>query len=348
MQRHTAASYTDVQDMAEALRLSESAYQRAQEVAGLAADRQDWLHHIDRFLVAVGALLVVAGVAAFFAWNWAELGHLAKFFLIQTGVVLTAVLAWRLGLDAVAGRMSLFATAFLVGILLAVFGQVYQTGADPYGLFLAWGVLILPLAVIGRQAGIWMLVQLLLNLTLILYYTQVLKPPEGWWELARLLGPLVWLGTTVFDSTLASYLFALNAVALVVWEVGAARGIVWMQGTVFPRLIALAAFGTVLAPTLIIIVAAGLEGQARLSLVSPLLFAVATVACLYYYQRRRLDLFILTCALLGIIMAVTSFVIRHMLEGSGGLLVLAVFVIAQVTAATWWLRRVAQTSETGR
>ena len=77
MQRHTAASYTDVQDMAEALRLSETAFERAQDIAGLTADRQDWLHYIDRFLVAVGALLILSGVAAFFAWNWAELGHLA-------------------------------------------------------------------------------------------------------------------------------------------------------------------------------------------------------------------------------------------------------------------------------
>ena len=82
-----------------------------------------------------------------------------------------------------------------------------------------------------------------------------------------------------------------------------------------------------------------------MSLVSPLLFAVAAVACLYYYQRRRLDLFILTCVLLGFIMLVTSFLIRHMLGGSAGLLGIAILVIAQVTAATWWLRRVAQTSE---
>jgi hypothetical protein len=34
-----------------------------------------------------------------------------------------------------------------------------------------------------------------------------------------------------------------------------------------------------------------------------------------------------------------------MLEDTAGLLGLAALVIAQVTAATWWLRRVAQTSE---
>ena len=43
-----------------------------------------------------------------------------------------------------------------------------------------------------------------------------LHPPDGWWELARLLGPLVWIGSTVTDSTLASYLFTLNLAALVV------------------------------------------------------------------------------------------------------------------------------------
>jgi len=347
MQRNTKASYTHVHDLAEALHLSEAAYARAREIAGLVPQQRDWLRYIDRFLVAIGAVLVIAGITAFFAWNWAALGHMAKFLLIQSGVAMGALLAWRFGLDALVGRVGLFATAFLTGILLAVFGQVYQTGADPYGLFLAWAVLIMPLAVIGRQAGIWILVQVLLNLTVIFYYTQVLHPPEGLWELSQLLGPLMWLSTTVFDSTLASYLFVANVAALIVWEIGAARGAGWMQGSLFPRLVAVMALGTVLAPTLVIIVAAGFDSEPRLSPISPVLFVTATVGCLYYYRHRRPDLFILTCALLGIIMVLTSFLIRHMLGGSGSLLALAVLVIGQVTAATWWLRGVAQQSEEG-
>ncbi|MCU7812535.1 MAG: DUF2157 domain-containing protein [Candidatus Thiodiazotropha sp. (ex Notomyrtea botanica)] len=346
MHKEIIAGYSDVQELAQELKLSEAAYRRAMTLAGLAPDQTGWLRHIDRFLIALGALLIVAGIAAFFAWNWADLSHMTKFALIEGGIAGTAVLAWRFGLDTVAGRISLLTATFLTGTLLAVFGQVYQTGADPYGLFLTWSLLILPWAIIGRQTGIWMLLQILLNLTVIMYYTQVLHPPDGLWQLSQLLGPLVWLGTTVMDSTLASYLFVLNVLALLIWEFGAYRSVSWMQGTLFPRVITFVAFSTVLLPTLVIIVAAGFEEQARLSVVSPILLLAATGAALYYYQYRRHDLFILTCSLLGMIMVITAFFIRHMMSGSGSLLFLALLVIAQVAGAAWWLRQIALRWET--
>lgn len=347
MRAERVATYANVQEMAVRLGLSEAAYARAMDVAGLEPDRESWLRYIDRFLAAVGALLIVAGIAAFFAWNWADLSHTVKFAVIQIGIAGAVLLAWRFGIDSVAGRSSLFAAAFLIGTLLAVYGQVYQTGADPYSLFLTWIVLILPWAIIGRQTGIWMLVQILLNLTVIMYYTQVLNPPDGWWQLAQLLGPLVWLGTTVTDSTLASYLFALNAVAVVAWEFGARLGVGWMQGTLFPRLTSIAALSTVLIPTLIIVVVAGFDGAAGLSAISPILLLAATSACLYYYQFERRDLFILTCCVLAVILVITSFAIRYSFEGSASLLGLAVLIIAQVAGAAWWLRDVARRWEAG-
>jgi uncharacterized membrane protein len=342
MPKETPASYGNVQEMAEQLNLSAAAYRRAIEIAGLTPDQARWLCDIDRFLSAVGASLIIAGIAAFFAWNWGDLNHMAKFALIQGGIIASVLMVWRLGIDSIAGRISLFAGSFLTGTLLAVFGQVYQTGADPYSLFLTWAVLILPWAIIGRQAGIWLLLQLLLNLTIIMYYTQVLHPPDGWWQLTQLLGPLVWLGTTVMDSTLASYLFALNVAALLTWEVGAHNGIAWMQGRAFPRLIAVAALCTVLIPTIVIIAAAGFVEDAGLSVISPILLLAATAACIYYYQYQRYDLFILTSSLFGVIMVITSFAIRHMMTDTGSLLILALLVIAQVAGAAWWLRQVAQ------
>ncbi len=341
MPKDTAASYANMQEMAEQLQLSASAYRRALEIAQLTPDRNVLLRYIDRFLITIGALLVVAGIAVFFAWNWADLGPVTKFAVIEGGIVAAMVLIWRAGLDSAAGRIGLLTAAFLIGTLLAVFGQVYQTGADPYGLFFAWAILILPWAVIGRQAGVWMLLQILLNLAVIMYYTQVLHPPEGWWQVSQLLGPLVWLGTTVMDATLASYLFALNAAALVLWEFGVRHGIAWMQGAMFPRLITLLALSTVLIPTLIIIIAAGFEEQVGMHVISPVLMLAATGLCLYYYRYQRHDLFILTFALLGVIMVVTSFAIRFMLGGSASLLFLAVLVVAQVAGAAWWLRKVA-------
>ena len=54
----------------------------------------------------------------------------------------------------------------LVGALLAVYGQVYQTGADAWQLFAGWAALIAGWAVAGRFVPLWMLVAVLTNVAL--------------------------------------------------------------------------------------------------------------------------------------------------------------------------------------
>ena len=336
------ATHGSVHELATALGLDAAACRRAFELAGLAPDRDDWLRWIDRFFGAVGALLIVAGIAAFFAWNWADLGRIEKLVLVEAaipGAVLIAI--WR-GLDSVAGRAAFAAAAFLVGVLLAVFGQIYQTGADPYGLFLVWAILILPWAVVGRQAGIWLLFQVLLNLTLILYWIQVLYPPEGWWQLSQLLGPLVWLGSMVTDWRLASLLFGLNAAAVVIWESAGARGTPWLGNRWFPRISGMLALYTVLGPTLIMIFAAGFDHRPQMGIVSPLLLAAALAGSLWYYQQRRLDLFMLTIAMFAGILLIMSFAIRYLFADFGSTLFLALLLIGLVAGAAWWLRTISQ------
>jgi uncharacterized membrane protein len=337
----TPATHASVHELAAALSLDEPAYRRAVELARLCPERADWLRYLDRFLTAAGALFITAGIAAFFAWNWADLHHMAKFALIQTGIVAGVLLAWRLRLDSTAGRASLFAAAFLVGILFAVFGQVYQTGADPYGLFMTWAILIMPWALVGRQSGLWLLFLVLLDLTLIMYWTQVLHPPDGWWQLTQLLGPLVWLGTTVIDSGLASWLFALNAGALALWETAATR-LPWRRGRTCPRIVALMALHTVLAPTLILIFAASAGVNARLSVLSPALFAAALATALWYYQYRKPDLFMLTAALFGTILVIMAFAVRFMFDAFQSLFLLTVLLVVLVAGAAYWLKSVSQ------
>lgn len=336
----TPATSASVHELATALALDAAAYERALELADLRPDRDDWRRRLDRFLAAAGTLLIVAGITAFFAWNWQAMHHFAKFALIEAGIVAAVLLAWRLKIDSIGGRAALFAGAFLVGVLLAVFGQVYQTGADPYGLFLAWAVLILPWALAGRQAGLWLLFVALLDLALILYWIQVLHPPSGWWQLTQLMGPLVWLGSLVLDSRLAGWLFALNAGALIVWELAAGQGIAWLQGRTAPRLLALAALYTVLAPTLLLIFAASAGEGAEVTVLSPLLFAAALAACLGYYQYVKQDLFMLTAGVFAAILVVMALATRHLFTNIDSLLALAVLLMAQVGAAAWWLRQV--------
>lgn len=339
---NTAVSHTNVQELAINLGLNENAYSRALQLAELTPGRNDWLRYINHFLATIGALLIVAGVTAFFAWNWADLDYLVKFALIQAGIAGTALLAWRLGIDSMGGRAALFSSAFLVGVLFAVFGQVYQTGADPYGLFVAWSILILPLAIIGRQAALWILFQTLLILALIMYWTQVIDPPNGWWQLAQLLGPLVWLSSTLMDSTLASLVFALNAVALIAWEYAVNRNVAWVQGRTYPRVIGFGALSNVLIPTVVFIVGASFGEAIKLGISSPVLYVAASVAALYYYRFRRPDLLMLTMLVFGAILVFTTLIGRNMPMEAGSILMLAILLIGQVAAAAYWLRNVSR------
>ena len=94
------------------LRLNEETYLRAREIAGLAPDKAEWRRLIDRFLLAFGAALIVAGVTAFFAYNWSGLHKFWKFGLIESGIVAgVALTAWR-GLDSGPGKISLLAAGF--------------------------------------------------------------------------------------------------------------------------------------------------------------------------------------------------------------------------------------------
>ena len=94
-----------------ALGLSESAYKRAVALAGLSPDARAWTRGADRLLLAFGVMAVLAGITAFFAYNWAGLHKFAKFGLIEGGIVAAvAMTAWR-GIDSAAGRGALFAAA---------------------------------------------------------------------------------------------------------------------------------------------------------------------------------------------------------------------------------------------
>jgi uncharacterized membrane protein len=63
----------------------------------------------------------------------------------------------------------------LVGVLFAVFGQIYQTGANAYDFFLAWAIFVTLWVLISNFAPLWLLYLVLINTTFILYSQQVAK-----------------------------------------------------------------------------------------------------------------------------------------------------------------------------
>ena len=323
--------------LAEATQLSEAGQQRALALLGLPSGAEYWRDGLERFLMGLGTALVLAGVVTFFAWNWTQLGHLARFGLLQFLLLAALAAAWWRGPDSLTGRGAVISAAVLVGVLMAVFGQTYQTGADPYGLFLGWALLMLPIALVARQSALWLLWLIVLNLALLLFWVQVLHPPGGMFEEMRILGPLVWLGITITEWRLATWLFVLNGLALIAWEWFGHGRLAWLHGRWPMRITATLAAWLVLAPTLLW----ALDPHSQAGWISPLLFLAAMASMLLFYRRKRPDLFMLTLALVCLITLIMFLATRY-LGGMQGMLLLAILLLAQVSAAAFWLRQVAR------
>ncbi|MCP4042117.1 MAG: DUF2157 domain-containing protein, partial [Gammaproteobacteria bacterium] len=177
-----------------------------------ARDNTVWGQWGLRVLLALGVGQMLAGIIFFFAFNWVDLSPFAKLGLIQGGIVLCAAIAWRAGLDGLVGKASLAAAAVLVGVVLAVYGQIYQTGADAYQLFTGWTVLIIPWVLVSRNAALWLLWLLVGNIALYTFSVQIALP-EGWttW-------PMVHCGLGVA-----------NLLSLVAVELAVKQGTGWLE-----------------------------------------------------------------------------------------------------------------------
>lgn len=281
--------------------------QRALRTAGLVPDRAEWRAFLGRLSLWLGILALAAAIIFFFAFNWDSLGRFAKFGLVEAAIAAALIASWRLDLDGMAGKAVLTLLALLVGALLALTGQIYQTGADTWELFGWWAVLILPWVMVGRFAPLWLLWLALLNLAAWLYFS-------------------LWMS----GETLLWILLALDSLALVAWEAGHRAGIVWLGETWPPRLAAIASgtMATGLALWAIFDGGLGLVGW------------LAWIGLAYFWYRHvRPDLFVLAGGLLSVIVTVAAFLSRFMLESGGGYLFIGLAVISMSAGGAIWLNK---------
>ncbi len=134
---------------------------------GVRPDTQGWLRFVRVFLALVGTLSLSCGVIFFFAWNWQALPRLMKFALIEGAIIALMVLVWWRW-TRMAAHLALIAIGLLLGVLFAVYGQIYQTGAESWLLFCSWSFSLFLLAVFARLTALWFLCWLTANVAFLL------------------------------------------------------------------------------------------------------------------------------------------------------------------------------------
>ncbi|BHH85288.1 DUF2157 domain-containing protein [Desulforhopalus sp. 52FAK] len=288
-------------------------------------DGKSWRNFIDHLLLWLGGLALAFAVLFFIAYNWADIGHFTKFAMVEGCIVLAIIAYCILDRDTAASKVSLLIATICLGVLLALYGQTYQTGADPWQLFFNWALLMLPWAIIGRFPAIWIVWVVLINTSIILY--QHTFPGALWFMPNSETGGL-WLA------------FSFNTLALVVWEFS--KNIwSWLSERWAIRLLAVGSGVPVTMLSLEVIFSHG--G----GLISGFVWVIWLGVMLFVYRKVISDLFMLAgCCLAGITVTV-SFLGKHLLADgdAGGFLFLALVVIGMGAGAALWLKNVHQENQ---
>lgn len=138
-----------------------------------------WGLWAERLLLATGAALVLSGIVYLFAFNWTKISPAVRLSSLQAGIVVCVAGACLVSPGRAAGQVLLLSASVLVGVFLAVFGQIYQTGADSsYRLFMMWALLTSVWTLVSRYAAQWFFWLFVANVFLVLWWFQALLPPD--------------------------------------------------------------------------------------------------------------------------------------------------------------------------
>lgn len=298
----------------------------ALQIAGVAPSPSQWRVFAERLLFVLGAVLVAAAACYFIAANWSALGRYAKFALIEGAVIASLIVIWWRGVDAIGGRAALVAASLFVGVLLALVGQVYQTGADTYELFAAWAICILPWVLLGREPALPVVWLALIDIAIVLYFRT---------SVARGIGEL----DLLFTSRAALWwIVAVDSVALVVWEFLTARVGGWFAVRWPARVVA-----TVVGAAVTWLFIWDVFGFGHEDRISGAAAYVAFAGAMFFaYRVRTRDLFMLAGLVTSGVVVVAFICGRWLIEhdAAGGFLLTGIVVVACAAAGSYWLRTV--------
>jgi uncharacterized membrane protein len=255
----------------------------------------------------------------------------ARFGLAQVLQLLVLALALRAGPASRYGKLLVTAAIVLVGPMLALFGQTYQTGADLSDLFRGWAFLTLPWVLASCFAPAWLVWLVVAEAWLVAHVHAF----DLWWR--------IWFGFT--PTWLLACAF--NVVALLLWEAAAER-FAWLRGDHMPRavgrsgpwVIAAALLGLLTGLVCALVFSADAPGIG----VAPVVWILVLAAGYHAYRVRRIDLAMLALGWMSLTTVALVVLVRlageFRLHGFA-LLLGAGVLIASSALGRQWLRNVA-------
>lgn len=289
--------------------------QRAATAARVYPTPLAWRQFLNRGFLLLGGVALAFGLMFFIAYNWLEFNRFAKFALIEGFIVaatLSYLVAERTKRPLLVRQTCLTVASLGLGALLALYGQVYQTGADTWQLFFNWAMLMLPWLLLSRFSWLWLIWCGLLNITLML-----------------------WSSDQIHAVAL------LNTALVIAWEFLASR-INWLNNHWALRILLTALIASATLVTIEPIIAATSIFNVSSGIFS--MIGLLLIGC--FYRWRRADLFALTLVALSLSIIVLVVLGDQLFGGDTdhvvGLALMSIATLCLGATVTFWLKRTNQ------
>ena len=328
--------------------------------------KRTWLDFFNKALLIIGAVALVLSLVFFIAYNWQNLGKIGKFALVEGALAITIALYVSLSFRRqfqLIRQLLLLIASIITGSLLALFGQIYQTGADTWQLFFAWAILITPWVVIARFPALWLLWLGLINAFLLLYLD---------------VANLQFIKYSLQNISQVAILALFNFIAFYSWLISCDNKKPFSASKFFNRInpgkstvditdndlkhplnnsktnsvqtksslhwsTYVVSLLSTFFMTYLAIVTVFDNGDIWATLIAIIVWLGWCGFMFWQFYQRRLDLLMLTYLSFSMIMVVIFWVGKWLLDDfdAGGFLVLALLLIAMSSSAVVWLRKVA-------
>ncbi len=145
-----------------------------------------------RHLSLIGTALIASSLLYLLASHWFFLPDVVRLGLPMGVLIITAFISSIMTLSNTVNQTLHTLCALMIGLSLAVIGQIYQTGADSFWLFTLWSALLIPW-LYRHNIGVFAMLSMTSLLALYLFFKQNFYGTES-----------------------AIYLLALNSISLVI------------------------------------------------------------------------------------------------------------------------------------